>query len=217
MGSFKYGALIERTTSTATAAGTTLLVYNSTTYQRFTGVTTQIVQLPDATTMVVGQKFVVQNRSTGIVTVNDGSGALLTTLPAGIDKTFQLYANGVVAGTWDTSQAAASGASGGVAGAGLTNINPAVQSPYTLSSTDFNKAMIVNSANGPMQFNLPAPNTAFLVTFVDKSGNFDTNNLTIHRFAAESIGNVAADYVYAAPFGEFSLGCDGTNYFFVAR
>lgn len=103
MASFKLGALMERVTSTATAGGTTTLLNNSTTYQRFTGTQNQTVQLPDATTMVAGMRFVIQNRSTGTVTVNDGASGLLATLGANMERMFQVYAVGTVAGTWDIS------------------------------------------------------------------------------------------------------------------
>lgn len=67
-------SLIEGYTTTATAAGTTTLVVGSTYQQFFTGTTTQTVLLPVASTLVLGQQFVITNNSTGIVTVQS-SGA----------------------------------------------------------------------------------------------------------------------------------------------
>lgn len=114
MGSFKDGVLLERVTTQAAASGTLSLTVTSTTYQRFTGSTSgQIVQLPAATTLTVGQKYVIQNRATAPITVNDGSGSLLYLVPSGQDRTFQCYANGTTAGTWDTSNSANSGGGGG--------------------------------------------------------------------------------------------------------
>lgn len=114
MGVFKDGALLERTTSTATSVGTVTLTVTSTTYQRFTGSTSgQIVKLPAANTLTVGQKYVVQNRSTAPITVNDGASALVFLLPTGQDRTFQVYSVGSIAGTWDVSNSATSGGGGG--------------------------------------------------------------------------------------------------------
>ena len=73
------------------------------------------------------------------------------------------------------------------------------------------------TTNAAMTFNLPAASSSFLVSFKDITGNADTNNITIHRAGAESIEAVAADYVFAAPFGEFTLICDGTNYYLAAK
>jgi len=218
MGSFKLGALVERTTSTATAAGTTTLLNNSTTYQRFTGTTTQTVQLPDATTLVVGMKYVIQNRSTGTVTVNDGSGGTLKTIAAGIDVVFQVYSIGTVAGTWDIGNPSSGGGGGsGNAFSSATSIDPSSQSPYAMSSSSNQGTVFeVNTANGAMQFNLPALSANFIFTVVDTAGSADTNNITIHRNGSESIQGVAADYVIKAPYSSTTFFCDGANYFIVA-
>jgi hypothetical protein len=101
MGAFKLGALLERVTSTATAGATTTLLNNSRTYQRFTGSLNQTVQLPDATTMVVGIRFVIQNRSSGTLTINDGSAALLATIAPNAESTFRVLDVSTVAGIWD--------------------------------------------------------------------------------------------------------------------
>jgi hypothetical protein len=56
-------------TSTATAAGTTTLDINSKYIQLFTGSTTQTVTLPVASTLQAGWSVIINNQSTGIVTV----------------------------------------------------------------------------------------------------------------------------------------------------
>ena len=113
MGFGKYGSLIERITTTATSAGTTTLVNNSITYQEFTGTTTQTVVLPDTTTCPVGMKFVILNRSTGVVTVNFNGGTLALAISANSQSTFRVVANGTSIGTWDISnEASGSGGAG---------------------------------------------------------------------------------------------------------
>ena len=49
-------------TSTATAAGTTTLTILSNRNQRFTGVTTQNCDMPVASTLAVGARWVIQNK-----------------------------------------------------------------------------------------------------------------------------------------------------------
>lgn len=71
-------------TTTATAAGTTTLDVASTYFQQFTGTTTQQVNLPDTSTLVTGQAYMIMNRSTGIVTVKTTSGTnLVQSMAAG--------------------------------------------------------------------------------------------------------------------------------------
>jgi hypothetical protein len=94
---------IEGFTTTATAAVTTTLTVASTYFQQFTGTNTQTVVLPNATTLVVGQSFVISNRSTGNVTVQTNGGANLQVLTANSQSTFTVSNIGTSAGTWDVA------------------------------------------------------------------------------------------------------------------
>lgn len=96
-------ALIEGITITATAAGTTTLTNTSQTNQQFTGVTTQTVVLPDATTLPIGKYYQLQNRSTGIVTVQTSGGGALTSIYPGTQKQVLVTNVGSAAGTWDVA------------------------------------------------------------------------------------------------------------------
>lgn len=71
-------------TSTATTAATTTLTNISTQYQLFTGSTTQTVALPVTSTLTTGWTFHIVNNSTGSLTVNASSGALVCTVIAGM-------------------------------------------------------------------------------------------------------------------------------------
>jgi hypothetical protein len=71
-------------TSTVTAAGTTALTNTSTSYQLFTGTTTQTVTLPVTSTLERGWVFRIINNSTGVVTVNSSGANLVASLPAGV-------------------------------------------------------------------------------------------------------------------------------------
>jgi hypothetical protein len=71
-------------TSTATAAGTTVLTNTSTQYQLFTGVTTQTITLPVTSTLGTGWSFHIVNNSTGSLTVNSSGGNLVAIIIAGL-------------------------------------------------------------------------------------------------------------------------------------
>lgn len=73
---------IEGFTSTATAASTTTLTVGSAYQQNFTGVTTQTVVLPVATTLVNGFSFSITNLSTGVVTVQTSGGNTVQAMAA---------------------------------------------------------------------------------------------------------------------------------------
>lgn len=67
--------------------------------------------------------------------------------------------------------------------------------------------------------NLQLPNpTLFKNQFVwlkDIAGNLGTFNVTLVRFAGESIEGLAANYVLQSNWGSWRLWCDGTNFYFV--
>ena len=87
-------------TSTTTAAGTTTFTVASTYYQRFVGSTTQTVVLPDATTMALGQGFIIDNDSSGSLSLqSNGGGALGACIP-GMAVFVFLETNSTAAGSW---------------------------------------------------------------------------------------------------------------------
>lgn len=87
-------------TSTATAATTTTLTNASTYYQRFTGATTQTVQLPAANTVALGQGFIIDNDSTGALALQDGTPSSLGSVAPGMAAFIFCENNGSVAGSW---------------------------------------------------------------------------------------------------------------------
>lgn len=93
--------------TTASAAGTTTLTVGSAQFQQITGSTTQTVVLPDATTLVTGQSFIISNQSSGAVQVNANGGGGVRTVAALTSATITLIAAGSAAGTWDAGTTAA--------------------------------------------------------------------------------------------------------------
>lgn len=98
------GYLMQQYTSTATAAGTTTLTNSSTYTQFFTGVTTQIIVLPNATTLFTSYMITLVNKSTGLLTIklNDTSTTLITMIAG---STTSLVCTDIASsnGTWQTS------------------------------------------------------------------------------------------------------------------
>lgn len=133
--------LIEVPTTTATAAGTTTLTAASQTNQQFTGATTQTVVLPDATTLPVGRRFFISNRSSGVVTVNYNGGSNAQTMAAATETVFILISKATAAGTWDISYLGASGSGTtytanqyGVALSSATNATLTILAPASTST-----------------------------------------------------------------------------------
>jgi len=66
--------------SVTSAAGTTTLTVDSSKNQIITGTTTQTVQMPVVSTLVLYQTYIIYNTSTGNVTVNSSGGNLICTV-----------------------------------------------------------------------------------------------------------------------------------------
>lgn len=89
-------------TTTATAAGTTTLTVASTNLQYFTGSTTQTVVLPVTSTLVLGQRFVIENNSTGLVTVQSSGANNILIMGANTAATYTcILTSGTTAASWN--------------------------------------------------------------------------------------------------------------------
>lgn len=109
----KQGALHERVQTIVSAAGTTVLVAGSPTNTRITGATTQIVRLPDATTLKNGRFFYIGNRSSGVVTIQFSDATTAITLAADVQTKLRLINNSTAVGSWDVTNEAGTGGGGG--------------------------------------------------------------------------------------------------------
>ena len=128
-------------TSTTTAAGTTTFTVASTYYQRFVGSTTQTVVLPDATTMALGQGFIIDNDSSGSVSLqSNGGGALGACIP-GMAVFVFLENNSTAAGSWSGYMFVPGGGPLGQVTWGTAGLSMAVLTTQTLQK----KALFVNT------------------------------------------------------------------------
>lgn len=99
--------------TTATAGSTTVLSVSSAQRQFFTGTTTQTVTLPVASTISVGQEYIIHNNSTGVVTVQSSGANTVYAIPAGSTVVFTCILNsGTDASSWDYDITGNSGVTG---------------------------------------------------------------------------------------------------------
>lgn len=114
MGSFQYGSLVERIT---TSSSSTVTLVNITQQNIVLTGSNQTLVLPSATTMGVGQFFNIYNQSTSVVTIEFNGGAAFTdaagnsygSLAPGKSLTVTLQTNGTSAGTWAVTASGSGG------------------------------------------------------------------------------------------------------------
>lgn len=91
-------------TTTATAAGTTVLTVASTYQQYFSGTQAQTVTLPVTSTLSLGFSFRIVNNSTGIVTVNSSGGNAVVLMQAGtVAIVTCILTSGTTAASWSVA------------------------------------------------------------------------------------------------------------------
>ena len=86
--------------ATTAAAGTTTLTVASARNQILVGSTTQTFQLPNATTLSLGQSFIFVNNSSGVLTIKDNSGATIESVPSGGVTQMGATSISTSAGSW---------------------------------------------------------------------------------------------------------------------
>lgn len=107
-----YSNIIPGNATTVTAAGTTSLNINSPQWQTFTGSTTQTVRLPATTNVTTGTSWVINNLSSGTVTVQNASGTLIVTVTTGTYAVFT-YTGVSTNNGWYVVQSTGGGVSSG--------------------------------------------------------------------------------------------------------
>jgi hypothetical protein len=119
--------------TTVTAAGTTTLTNSSNNQQLFTGTTTQTVVMPVASTMTLGTRYLIENNSTGNITVNSsGSNLIATVLPGTSIKITCILTSGTTAASWDYEFVGFGTVTG--TGSAVLATSPSIASP-TLTGT----------------------------------------------------------------------------------
>ena len=158
--------------TTATAAGTTTLLVTSNRNQRFTGATTQTVVMPVASTLAVGARFVIQNKSTGIVTVQSSGANTIYAIPAATTAEFVcILASGTTAASWDYDWAGASGAPATGALSFITGATFSAVASFSLPTNTFSATY----DNYLVRFQLTDASAASAVTLKLRAAGVDTS------------------------------------------
>jgi len=216
-------------TSTATAAGTTTLTVASTYYQRFTGTTTQTAVLPAANTVALGQGYIIDNDSTGNLTLQDGTPTTLLTIVPGMAGFIFCENNGSVAGSWSGYQfvpgtgpsgAVTWGTAGLVMGGGT--ISSATWNGSTvgvayggtgLTSFTSGGAVYATSTSALTTGTLPIASGGTNSTATPTAGGAGYGTGTAHAYtAAGTSGNALISAGAGAPaFGALAIGTANVN------
>ena len=169
-------------TAITTAAGTTTLTSASTYYQRFTGSTTQTVVLPAATTMSKGQGFIIDNDSSGSLTLQDGSTASLGSVVSGMAAFVFCEDNSTTAGSWSGYMFVPGAGPGGQVTWGTAGLNMGGQ---TLSSVVLSNPTVTNYTETLYSIG----NSSTAVTISLANGTYQTVTMTGNcTFTMPSVG-----------------------------
>jgi len=186
-------------TNTVTVAGTTTLTASATRYQHFSGTSTQTLKLPDETTIPTAMGYIVDNDSTGNVTVQDSAGnTLATAVPGGAGWIYSL-SNASATGNWagyllPPGNSATAPLTWGTAGLnmassyiqGITTLNMSGQLTNTVATGT--APFAVSSTTQVANLNAATAGTATNVTATAGSGS--TNYI---HFSSSATGNVGVN------------------------
>lgn len=184
-------------TAVTAAAGTTILTVASARTQILVGSTTQTFQLPDATTLVLGQSFLFINNSSGTLTVTNNASATIETIPSGGITQIGALSIATSAGSWgiysflpgaynfNNSSADFGGATisnavwngttiaSGYGGTGLTTFTGANNALYSTSSSALTAGTLPVPAGGTGQTSF----TSGYIPYGDSSAALQSSNL----------------------------------------
>lgn len=109
--------ILEGYATTATSAGTTTLTVASAFRQLFTGSTTHTIVMPVVSTLALGQSFLIQNRSTGAVSVQSSGGNVIKAIAANSNVLVVVISTSGTSNTsWDYVYSLVDGSGGGGGG-----------------------------------------------------------------------------------------------------
>lgn len=149
------------------AGATTTLTSASARWQNLTGTSAQTFQLPNATTLSIGARFDFNNNSTGLLTLKDGGGTILFTVPSGGQGYTVLLVNVVTAGVWDYHFTIPSNIQWGTSSLVAPSTTLISAGQFNLTGTSSGTISILpQAAAGTFNFNLPitAGTSGYLLT-----------------------------------------------------
>lgn len=186
-------------TTTVTASATTTLTATSSYRQFFTGVESQTVTLPVASTMAVGQGFEIHNNSTQNLTVQSSGGNTVILLEGGRTVfVICVLASGTTAASWDADYTGASTATG--TGSMVFATSPTLTTPNigVATATSVNKVTIT------------APATSATLTIANGKTLTASNTLTFTGTDSSSVAFGTGGTV-AYQSGQFTLSTSSST------
>ena len=212
-------------TNIVTAAGTTTLTASATRYQHLSGTSTQTLKLPDETTIPTAMGYIVDNDSTGNVTVQDSAGnTLATAVPGGAGWIYSL-SNASATGNWagyllPPGNSATAPLTWGTAGLnmassyiqGITTLNMSGQLTNTVATGT--APFVVSSTTQVANLNAATAGTATNATNVAATaGSGSTNYLTFVSSATGNVGvNTNSSLTYNYTNNALTAGINGGTF-----
>lgn len=142
-------------TTTVTSGSTTILTVDSAYQQYFSGTLAHTVQMPDVTTLTLGQSWLVVNNSSNTVTVTSSGGNTIVAMAANTQAVFTCVSlTGTTAASWESDYSFSSGSIASILGT-TNQINVSIvgnvatiSSPIIGDSGNFTKNLIIGGDFG---------------------------------------------------------------------
>jgi len=184
-------------TAVATTGGTTTLTATATYLQNFTGTNTQTVKLPDETTIPTGTAYIIDNDSTGNITVQDSGGNTLATAVNGAAGYFYSKSNSTATGNWagyafmpNNVQWGSGGLPAGYGGTGQTSLT--ANNVILGNGTSAVQFVAPGTSGNVLQSNGTTWNSAAVVTSFTSSSGLSTNTSATGAVSVTNTGVTSA-------------------------
>ena len=195
-----FNNFIQGTAITTAAAGTTVLTVASARTQILVGSTTQTYQLPDATTLALGQSFIFVNASSGALTVQNGALGIIDVIPSGGASQLGTVSIATVAGTW--------GIYSFLPGSYNFNNTTATFNNAAISSAVWNGTAIASDYGGTGLTTFAAANNALYST---SASALVAGTLPVAAGGTSQSAYATGDILYASATNTLSKLAAGTN------
>jgi hypothetical protein len=195
-----FNNFIQGTAITTAAAGTTVLTVASARTQILFGSTTQTYQLPDATTLALGQSFIFVNASSGALTVQNGALGTIDVIPSGGASQLGTVNIATVAGTW--------GIYSFLPGSYNFNNTAATFNNAAISSAVWNGTTIATDYGGTGLTTFAAANNALYST---SASALVAGTLPVAAGGTSQSSYATGDILYASATNTLSKLAAGTN------